>query len=215
MPRMDKFPLAASGWPYLLGYLFLALVASALCVWWLAVPLWLISGFIAFFFRDPARYAFAPAGSVLSPADGRVVVVEEVDAPEMPEGRALMISVFMSVFNVHVNRVAISGVVQSVEYKTGAFVNAAHRDASHSNERVEVVLKDAAESVIKVVQVAGLVARKIECRLIPGEMVQQGQRFGMIRFGSRLDVYLPLGSGALVSRGQKVKAGISVIGELA
>lgn len=215
MPRIDKFPLAASGWPYLLGYLFLALVASALCVWWLAAPLWLISGFIAFFFRDPARDAFAPAGSVLSPADGRVVVVEEVDAPDMPGGRALMISVFMSVFNVHVNRVPLSGAVQSVEYKTGAFVNAAQRDASHSNERIEVVLKDAAGNIIKVAQVAGLVARKIECRLIPGQEVQQGYRFGMIRFGSRLDVYLPLGSRALVSRGQKVKAGVTVLGELA
>ncbi|MBU1449046.1 phosphatidylserine decarboxylase family protein [Patescibacteria group bacterium] len=215
MPRIDKFPLAASGWPYLLGYLFLAVVATALCVWWMAIPLWLLSGFIAFFFRDPARDAFAPAGSVLSPADGRVVVVEEVDAPEMPEGRALMVSVFMSVFNVHVNRVPVSGLVQSVEYKTGAFVNAAHRDASHSNERIEVVLEDADGNVIKVAQVAGLVARKIECRLIPGEKVQQGHRFGMIRFGSRLDVYFPLGSNVLVSRGQRVKAGISVLGELA
>lgn len=215
MPRIDKFPLAASGWPYLLGYLFLALVASALCVWWMAVPLWLISGFIAFFFRDPARDAFAPAGSVLSPADGRVVVVEEVDAPEMPGGRALMVSVFMSVFNVHVNRAPISAEVLSVEYKTGAFVNAAHRDASHSNERIEILLKDDTGNLIKVVQVAGLVARKIECGLIPGEKVQQGRRFGMIRFGSRLDVYLPTGSDIMVSRGQRVKAGISILGEMA
>jgi phosphatidylserine decarboxylase len=215
MPRIDKFPLAASGWPYLLGYLFLASVASALCVWWLAALLWVMSIFIAFFFRDPARDAFAPSGSVLSPADGRVVVVEEVDASEFPGGRALMISVFMSVFNVHVNRNPIGGVVLRVEYKAGAFVNAAHRDASHSNERVEAVMKDAADNVIKVVQVAGLVARKIECGLLPGEKVQQGHRFGMIRFGSRLDVYLPIGSRAKVSRGQKVKAGISVLGELA
>ncbi len=215
MPRIDKFPLAASGWPYLLGYLFLALVASALGVWWLAAPLWLITGFIAFFFRDPARNAFSPAGSVLSPADGRVVVAEEVEAADLPGGRALMVSVFMSVFNVHVNRAPIRAVVQSVEYKTGAFVNAAHRDASHSNERIEIVLKDATGIVIKVVQVAGLVARKIECSLIPDEKVQQGHRFGMIRFGSRLDVYLPLGSKILVSRGQKVRAGISVLGELA
>ena len=215
MPRMDKFPLAASGWPYVLGYLFLAIVASALGVWWMAAPLWLLSCFIAFFFRDPARNAFAPAGSVLSPADGRVVVVEEVDAPDMPGGRAQLISVFMSVFNVHVNRVPISGKVQSVEYKTGAFVNAAQRDASHSNERVEIVLEDKAGNAIKVVQVAGLVARRIECRLIPGEEVQQGHRFGMIRFGSRLDIYFPTGSNILVSRGQRVKAGVSVLGELA
>jgi phosphatidylserine decarboxylase len=215
MPRIDKFPLAASGWPYVLSYLFLALVATALCVWWMAIPLWLLSGFITFFFRDPARDAFAPAGSVLSPADGRVVVVEEVDAPDLPGGRALLVSVFMSVFNVHVNRLPISGTVQSVEYKTGAFVNAARRDASHSNERVEIVLSNDAGTVIKVVQVAGLIARKIECVLIPGEKVQQGRRFGMIRFGSRLDVFLPIGSNAMVSRGQKVKAGISVLGELA
>jgi phosphatidylserine decarboxylase len=216
MARIDKFPLAASGWPYLLGYLFLALVASALGVWWLALPLWILTGFIGFFFRDPARDAFAPKGSVLSPADGRVVVAEEMEAPDMPGGRALVVSVFMSIFNVHVNRVPISGMVQSVEYKTGAFVNAARRDASHSNERVKVALKDPdADNVIKVVQVAGLVARKIECHLIPGEEVQQGQRFGMIRFGSRLDVYLPLGSRVLVERGQKVKAGVSILGELA
>jgi phosphatidylserine decarboxylase len=121
----------------------------------------------------------------------------------------------MSVFNVHVNRVPISAEVQSVEYKTGAFVNAAHRDASHSNERVEIALQDAAGNVIKVVQVAGLVARKIECGLIPGEKVQQGRRFGMIRFGSRLDIYFPIGSNILVSRGQRVKAGISILGEMA
>jgi len=214
MPRLDKFPLAASGWPYVLGYLFLALVASALGVWWLAAPLWLLTGFIAFFFRDPAREAFAPAQAVLSPADGRVVAVEEVEAPDMPGGRATMISVFMSVFNVHVNRAPVDGQVQSVEHKNGAFVNAARRDASHSNERVEVVLKDSQGRALKVTQVAGLVARKIECSLIPGEMVRGGQRFGMIRFGSRLDVLLPLEARVAVSLGQRVKAGISILGEL-
>ncbi|KMY65769.1 hypothetical protein AAU61_20255 [Desulfocarbo indianensis] len=214
MPRLDKFPLAASGWPYVLGYLFLALVASALGAWWLAAPLWLLTGFIAFFFRDPAREAFAPAAAVLSPADGRVVAVEEVEAPDMPGGRATMVSVFMSIFNVHVNRAPADGQVQSVERKSGAFVNAARRDASHCNERVEVVLKDSQGRALKVTQVAGLVARKIECSLIPGEMVRRGQRFGMIRFGSRLDVLLPLEAKVAVSLGQKVKAGISILGEL-
>ncbi len=215
LPRIDKFPLAVAGWPYMLGYLFLTLVASALGVWWLAVPLGLLTVFISFFFRDPAREAFAPAEAVLSPADGRVVTVEEVAAPDLPGGRALLVSVFMSVFNVHVNRAPVSGVVQRVEYKTGAFVNAARRDASHSNERVEVVLEDAAGRLVKVVQVAGLVARRIECRLAPGQQVRRGDRFGMIRFGSRLDVYLPPGARVTVDLGQKVKAGISILGELA
>jgi phosphatidylserine decarboxylase len=207
-------PLAASGGPYVLGYAFLAAVATALGLAWAAAALWLAAAAIALFFRDPPRRSSASAAAVLSPADGRVVTVEEVSDPELPGGRALLVSVFMSVFNVHVNRAPVSGKVLGVAHRSGGFVNAVRREASHSNERLEVVLEAPGRRLVKVVQVAGLVARRIECRLTPGQEVQRGQRYGMIRFGSRLDVYLPPAAAATVVPGRRVKAGVSVIAEL-
>jgi len=212
--RVDKFPLAAPGWPYLLGYGLLTVVAAALGLCWAAAALGLLTVFIAFFFRDPARASNAADNEVLSPADGRVVTVEVVDEPELAGGRARLVSVFMNVFNVHVNRVPLSGRVVSCAHRQGAFVNAARPDASHSNERQEVIIKTAGGRLVKVTQVAGLVARRIECRLIPGETVQRGQRYGMIRFGSRLDVYLPLEAEVTVLPGQRVKAGLSTLARL-
>jgi len=212
--RLDKFPLAAPGVPYLAGYGLLIAVALALGVWWLALPLILIWLFMAWFFRDPARQAQVPEEAVLSPADGKVVVIQEVDQPRLPGGRALLISVFMNVFDVHVNRAPISGRVLAVEMKQGGFVPADRFEATHSNHRVEVLLEDEQGRRILVTQVAGLVARRIHCHLAPGDTVKKGQRYGMIRFGSRLDVYLPPSARVSVSLGQRVKAGLSTLAEL-
>ncbi len=214
MPRIDKLPLAAAGWLYLLPALFMAVVASVLGVWWLAAPLWLAAGFVAFFFRDPARQGDAGPGAVISPADGRVVVAEEVDCPEMPGGRALMVSIFMSLFSVHVNRVPMSGRVERVLYHPGGFMPADRRGASDGNERLAVRIKSPAGPTILVAQVAGLVARRIECRLVPGDEATRGRRYGMIRFGSRLDVYLPVGSRPQVAPGSRATAGVTVIAEV-
>jgi len=212
--RPDKFPLAAAGWPYLLGAAFLAAVATALEVWWLAVPLWLLTAFIAYFFRDPPRSSTAPENRVLSPADGTVVAVEEVDEPDLPEGRAQLVSVFMDLFSVHVNRAPVGGRVVAIRYQPGGFVNAARPQARLENERMSVIIERPDGVRVKVVQVAGLIARRIHCDLVPGDTVQRGARYGMIKFGSRLDVYLPLQARVLVGRGRRVRAGVSEIAEL-
>lgn len=211
---MDKFPLAASGWFYLLPALFMALVASALGVWWLAVPLWLAAGFVAYFFRDPARSCQAGENAVISPADGKVVVAEEVDMPELPGGRALLVSIFMNLFSVHVNRVPMSGQVENVLYTKGDFMPADRRLAAEQNERMSVRIAGPGGGTIQVTQVAGLVARRIECRLAPGDEAVRGKRYGMIRFGSRLDVYLPPEAALVVALGQQVRAGVTVLAEV-
>lgn len=210
----DKFPLAASGWGYLLAALALAGVASALRVWPLALPLWCITGWIAWFFRDPARLSLAGPSAVISPADGKVVAVEEAACPELPGGRAVYISIFMNIFDVHVNRAPLEGSVEAITRHPGGFRPANQPQARLENERVSLLLAAPAGQRILVTQVAGLVARRIECWLTPGDFVRRGQRYGMIRFGSRLDVYLPLGTKIKVGLGQRVRAGETILGEL-
>ena len=211
---MDKFPLAASGWRYILSTAFLAAVGSSLGAWWLSGPLWIITAWMTWFFRDPSRNVSTPESALICPADGRVVAVEEVDCPELPGGRALLVSVFMNIFDVHVNRAPISGGVVWSAHRAGAFHPADQARVCRQNERQEVLLRRGDGALVLVVQVAGLVARRIECWLTPGEMVRRGQRFGMIRFGSRVDLYLPLQARVVVEPGQKVRAGITVMGEI-
>ena len=157
---MDKFPLAASGWRYLLVGTFLALVAEALNVCWLAWPLWIFVAFTGFFFRDPARTHQAMEGEFISPADGKVVAIEEVLHPGLPGERALLISIFMNIFDVHVNRLPVSGEVVSVRHMPGGFMPANRPGARERNERVEVVLETPTGARMAVAQVAGLVARR-------------------------------------------------------
>ncbi len=211
---MDKFPLARPGWPYVVCSLFLALVATALEVCWLAIPLWLAALLIINFFRDPARSVSVGPGTVIAPADGKVVMIEEVDHPAFTGGRARMISIFMNIFNVHVNRAPVSGRVLKVEHIPGGYMPADRPQAASANERVEVVIDTGDRGVMAVAQVAGLVARRIHCDLHPQDQVQIGQRYGMIRFGSRLDVYLPREAKVSVNLGDKTRAGVSIIGEM-
>ncbi len=211
---MDKFPVALSGLAYILATVALAWVASALGVWWLAWPLWLIAVWMVWFFRDPARQSLAGPEAVIAPADGKIVAVQEVACPELPQGRARMVSIFMNIFDVHVNRLPVSGKVLSVAHQAGDFDPADQPQVSRGNERQEVVLLSDRGYTMMMVQVAGLVARRIECGLTPNQIVPRGQRFGMIRFGSRVDVYLPLEAQVMVSLGQRVKAGETVIGAL-
>lgn len=155
-----------------------------------------------------------PPEAVLSPADGKVVAVEEVETDKLPGGRGIVVSIFMNLFDVHVNRLPISGRVESVVHYPGGFKSADLPQARVENERQEVLLINSRGRPLLVTQVAGLVARRIECRLTPGDLVQRGERYGMIRFGSRLDVYLPMDASVDVSLGQRVKAGASIIGEM-
>ncbi len=209
---MDKFPLRASAWLYLGWTLALALVASALGHWYLYLPLWLAAAFVAFFFRDPARICHLGPEAILSPADGRVVHRGEASHPWLEPGRCQLVSIFMGLADVHVNRLPAAGTIEAVVQRPGGFKAAFRPEAGQVNERLEVLLRTAGGWQMVVCQVAGVVARRIECDLVPGQEVQRGRRYGMIRFGSRLDVYLPLQVKITVDPGQRVKAGLSPIG---
>ena len=196
--------IAKEGWPYLALVGVVTLLAHYLggIAW--SWPLWIIFFFVLQFFRDPQRIAALGRDLVLSPADGRIVVVEKTNDPYA--GReALKISVFMNVFNVHSNRSAVNGLVKEIQYFPGKFVNADLDKASTENERNAVVI-DANGQTVTLVQVAGLIARRILCYIHVGDRLKAGERYGFIRFGSRVDVYLPLTAEPLVSVGDKVFA---------
>ena len=206
--------IAREGWPFL-G----AAVAAALLIWifaggWWSVPVWLAALFVLQFFRDPAREVPDDPRAVVAPADGRVVAVEKARDPWL-ERDALKISVFMNVFNVHSNRAPVDGAVRQVWYHAGSFVNAALDKASVENERNALWLRTADGTDVTCVQIAGLVARRILCYVGAGAELQRGQRFGFIRFGSRVDVYLPLGTQAVAAIGDKVYAAETVLARLA
>ena len=204
--------LAKEGWPFIAGALVLAVLASFAGVW--STPFWVIFIFCVQFFRDPARVIAGGPKSVLAPADGRIVVVEEADDPYLNR-RALKVSVFMNVFNVHSNRSPIASTVQQKWYKPGSFLNAALDKASLENERCALHLKTGDGRDITCVQIAGLVARRILNYVDAGVALKAGERYGFIRFGSRVDLYLPLDSRVKVVIGEKVSASSSVLAELA
>ncbi len=205
--------IAREGWPFLGVAVVCSLVASALWGWLGALPFWLINLFVLQFFRDPARHAPAGEGLVLSPADGRIVAVEETDDPWLKR-RALKISVFMNVFNVHSNRAPVDGEVKGHWYNPGKFVNADLDKASTENERNALWFQTQAGKDVTCVQVAGLIARRILCYAQPGDRFSRGQRYGFIRFGSRVDVYLPTDAKPRVALGDKVHASSDVLAQL-
>lgn len=213
---MKNYPhpiIAREGWPFLAGSIVIALLATVWCAAW-SIPLWIIALFVLQFFRDPPREIPQDAGAVLSPADGRIVAVERVYDPYVNR-EAIKVSVFMNVFNVHSNRSPVDGTVQQVWYFRGKFVNADLDKASTENERNAVWLKTADGTDITSVQVAGLIARRILCYAKAGDALARGQRYGFIRFGSRVDVYLPLDTGVKVSIGDKVSATTTILAVLA
>lgn len=204
--------IAREGWPFLAIAVVLALVVTYFSVAW-SIIFWIIALFVLQFFRDPPRQGTTAPLAVISPADGRIVVVVEADDP-YANRRALKISVFMNVFNVHSNRSPVDGTVEHLEYFPGKFFNAALDKASLENERNAMVLKTARGDTVTAVQVAGLVAKRILCYAKVGQVLARGQRYGFIRFGSRVDVYLPLGSRPRVTIGDKVSATSTVLAEL-
>ena len=213
---MKNYPhpiIAREGWPFLTISLAVAVAVTWWGGWWSA-PFWIIYFFILQFFRDPPREIPEGAGLVLCPADGRVIVVGEVADPYRGGAQSLKISVFMNVFNVHSNRSPVDAVVKSVAYSKGLFVNASFDKASSDNERNALVLRMDDGTEISCVQVAGLIARRILCYVKEGDRLTRGERYGFIRFGSRVDVYLPHGSKARVAIGDMVKASSTVLAEL-
>jgi phosphatidylserine decarboxylase len=206
--------LAREGWPFIAVALAVAVIVWAVAGFAWSVPLWLVAVFVIQFFRDPPRAVPTQPNAVLSPADGRIVKVERVHDP-MTERDTLLISVFMNVFNVHSNRAPVDGTVERIQYSAGKFVNADLDKASSENERNAMVLQLADGERIAVVQVAGLIARRILCYAKVGQRLARGERYGFIRFGSRVDVYLPLTARPKVAVGDIVHATTTVLAELA
>lgn len=205
--------IAREGWPFVAGTLVLAVLATLFSGPVTTALGWLIFIFVLQFFRDPARRVPVGDNLVLVPADGRVIVVEKAEDPWLKR-EALKISVFMNVFNVHSNRAPVDGKVLGSWYTPGKFINADFDKASTENERNALHIRTANGQDLTCVQVAGLVARRILCYVEPGVSLTRGQRYGFIRFGSRVDVYLPPDARPRVALGDKVKASQDVLAEL-
>jgi phosphatidylserine decarboxylase len=201
--------VAREGWPFLGAALLASILVTWLAGWW-SLPLWLASLFVLQFFRDPAREVPGDPAAVVSPADGRIVEVSRSHDPYLRR-EALKVSVFMNVFNVHSNRSPADGVVKERWYFGGAFVNAALDKASLANERNALWIRRDDGRDVTCVQVAGLIARRILCYVEPGARLVRGERFGFIRFGSRVDLYLPLDAEVKAVIGEKVYAAESVL----
>ena len=206
--------IAREGWAFLAIGVAVSVAVGYLCGWGWSAPLWLVTLFVLQFFRDPARKVPIDPIAVLSPADGRVVVVGKALDPYR-NCEALKISVFMNVFNVHSNRSPVDGKVSEVVYHHGSFLNAALDKASVENERNALLITTTGGRDITCVQVAGLIARRILCYVGAGAALSRGQRYGFIRFGSRVDLYLPLDAEPQAAIGDKVYASETVLARLA
>lgn len=209
-------PINKAGWPFVGGALALS-VGFALIWKPLAIVGLIIAAFCTYFFRDPERQTPVREGLVVSPADGHVSAVETAVPPaelNMGTEPRMRVSVFLSVFDVHVNRVPTAGKITELAYHHGAFLNAALDKASELNERMSVKMETNDGKEIAFVQIAGLIARRIICNLTLEQKVKTGERFGLIRFGSRTDIYLPDGVAPLVSVGQQMIGGETVIADL-
>ena len=205
-------PVARPGYPFIAGGIIASLFFALMGLAWLTGLGFALTLFVIWFFRDPERFTPDAADAVISPADGKVIYAGNWKDTPFEKGDFVKISIFMSVFNVHVNRVPCDGNVVDVMYHPGRFFSANLDKASEENERNAIKLETSGGDVICFVQIAGLIARRIISELVPGNNVVRGERFGMIRFGSRVDVYLPHNVKPSVSVGDKVSAGVSVLG---
>ena len=212
--RQTAFPIAQPGYALILGTAFATAVFAVLDMALPAIAGLVVAFCLCCFFRDPDRLVPAAEGVVVSPADGKVIGADLIDDNRLGSEKCWKISVFMSVFNVHVNRIPHEGRVTDIRYTPGKFFNASLDKASSDNERNAVFVETGKRQTICFVQVAGLIARRILSGIEVGETVVRGQRFGMICFGSRLEIYLPEDADIRVSVGDRVKAGTSVIGRL-
>ena len=181
-------------------------------LWLAAFVLLLLALWVAYFFRDPERTGERGPSLVVSPADGKLIMITEVDEPTFVKGRAVRLSIFMNVFNVHVNRYPVEGVVRYIHYNKGKFFNAAAEKSSLENEQMSVGIETSRYRVL-VRQIAGLIARRIVTYSKLGETIRQGDRMGIIRFGSRVDVFLPAGSTVRAKVGDNTVAGVTILGE--
>lgn len=207
-----RLPIARQGFPYIAAGLALAVILGA----WGSRPGFILAlalaGFVAAFFRDPERRIPSEKEAILAPADGRVLLVEPRTKGGGDTDTGLKISIFMSVFNCHVNRLPVPGIIRDRRYAPGRFFAAHQERASNQNEQNALRLEAEDGREVTVVQIAGLIARRIVCWVKVGDRLPAGTRFGLIQFGSRVDLYLPPGVRLTVRRGDRVKAGLSVMG---
>ena len=205
--------LDPAGAPFIIGALALALVAGALAGWTLAIPFLVLGAVFVFFFRDPNRIPPPDEHVVLAPADGRVLVAGPALAESTPPGSWQQISIFLSPMDVHVNRIPASGRVTRVTFTAGTFLPAMLREAGHTNERCEIWIDHHGQPIVAR-QVVGILARRVVCRVNPGADVRAGERFGVMKFGSRMDVFVPATSILRVKVGDHVRAGETIIAVL-
>jgi phosphatidylserine decarboxylase len=211
-------PILEDGWRFIGIFAAVTFLAALTGIAWLFWPLFVLTLWSIYFFRDPSRGVPQDDGVLVAPADGLVQMVTEAVPPAelgLGDQPLTRVSIFLSVFDVHINRAPCAGTIDIVAYRPGTFVNAAADKASEDNERMAITLKRTDGRTIAFVQIAGWVARRIICYVKPGQAVQAGERFGHIRFGSRTDLYLPAGARLLVSPGQRMIGGETVMAELA
>lgn len=212
--RAIGIPIVKEGVPFV-GALGGVALLFGLAGW--IIPAGVVGGFTLFtawFFRNPSRIIPREPNAVVSPGDGKVIAIEEEFEPRYLKEKSIRLTVFLNVFDVHVNRMPCAGTVEGVSYQPGQFLVASKPEATLRNEQNAVMLKADSGAKVLCVQVAGLIARRIVCWVGQGERVQRGERFGLIRFGSRMDTFLPLGSKIRVAVGDRVKGGETIVGEL-
>ena len=210
---MSRVRLDPAALPFIGGALAIGVVTGAMGIWFLAVPFFVLAGFFLFFFRDPDRVSPSNDLAVLSPADGRVLVAGPAIAESAPPGSWLQVSIFLSPMDVHVNRIPASGRVTRVDFKPGRFLPAYRHDAGTTNERSEIWIENCGQAIVAR-QIVGMLARRVVCRVAPGADVRAGDRYGIMKFGSRMDVLLPADATLKVKVGDMVRGGETVIAML-
>lgn len=212
--KKPRTSIAVEGIPFIAYAAFLTLISALLGYPVVTLVLLVLTTFILMFFRDPERLTPEDSNGIISPADGKIIVAELVRDDRFYDEEVYKISIFMNVFNVHVNRVPASGTIDRVHHVPGLFLAADNQKAHLKNEFCAISMTTEHGRKITVVQIAGLIARRIVCRLEPGDTVVKAERFGLIRFGSRLDIYLPADARPVARLGQKVRAGESILAHL-
>jgi phosphatidylserine decarboxylase len=210
--KEPQIPVAREGYPFIVFSAFTTLVTALLGYEFIAVIALFLTGFVFYFFRDPERIIPDAENGIIAPADGKVILVEKIFDDRFLHEHVYKVSIFMSVFDVHVNRLPFAGEVEKILYTAGSFYAANTDQGSLANEHCAVIISTPKNFRYAVVQVAGLVARRIVCWAEKGDRIASGSRFGLIRFGSRVDIYLPQQMQVEVRSGQRVRAGETVIG---
>jgi phosphatidylserine decarboxylase len=212
--RAVGVPFAKEGFPFIGAAAGVTLVTG-----WLGwTPVAVVGAgftlFVSWFFRNPARVIPEGPGLVVAPGDGKVIAIEEEFEPRYLKERSLRVTIFLNVFDVHINRIPCEGVIEDVQYQPGLFLVASKPEATIKNEQNALMIQSAGGAKVLCVQVAGLIARRIVCWVSPKERAKLGERFGLIRFGSRMDTFLPIGTKLRVAVGDRVKGGATILGDL-